>query len=425
MSFRWRLLLGLSLAVLLTASTYGLTGYVTFRNAINRTASETQTKLQQEIIASLDLSVTPPAFSPTPDLRNTLELYGNAKFRLNQNNEPRIEYGGIFPNPGADWRISTIPLNDTYTLELALNNRSNRRALASYVQTSLLALPFALGVAVLLSVLLQRVLLRPLRSLYLATNVLSRQAIPKPVQVPRGNDELTKLAQSFNRMTASLQTFIDRERGFSRYASHELRTPLSNVRLLIDGVRKGVIAESVALPQMEDSVKRIEAIISGLFTLSQPVSMTLEPVLLEPLIKDVLRRVTPANKDRVIFHTGESPIVLGQDDLIQQMITNLLNNALKYSPGKVYIFLLEHSQGVNMTIRDEGAGVPNDKLAKLTEPFFRIDPRKTGSGLGLSLVKHIAEQLRCQLRFQNLNPGFEVTVVFQRVADMHDEDLYA
>ena len=315
MSFRWRLLLGLSLAVLLTASTYGLTGYVTFRNAINRTASETQTKLQQEIIASLDLSVTPPAFSPTPDLRNTLELYGNAKFRLNQNNEPRIEYGGIFPNPGADWRISTIPLNDTYTLELALNNRSNRRALASYVQTSLLALPFALGVAVLLSVLLQRVLLRPLRSLYLATNVLSRQAIPKPVQVPRGNDELTKLAQSFNRMTASLQTFIDRERGFSRYASHELRTPLSNVRLLIDGVRKGVIAESVALPQMEDSVKRIEAIISGLFTLSQPVSMTLEPVLLEPLIKDVLRRVTPANKDRVIFHTGESPIVLGQDDL--------------------------------------------------------------------------------------------------------------
>jgi signal transduction histidine kinase len=250
-----------------------------------------------------------------------------------------------------------------------------------------------------------------MRDLRNATAVLSKQSIPEPVEVPPGNDELSQLAESFNRMTLSLQAFIERERSFTRYASHELRTPLSNLRVLIEGAQKNLFSPEEVWSKLEDNLKRMEGILGGLLTLTRSPKLNPEPVLVDALVQEVIGNLNTILRSRIHYTPSKSsPIALGQDDLVKNVITNLINNGLKYSEGNVAVTVTETKQNVTITISDEGKGVPSEALSKLTEPFFRVDTRKGGLGLGLALVKHIVEAMQGHLELKNLNPGFQATV---------------
>ncbi len=417
MSFRWRLFIGVTLAVLLTAGVYGLLGYLSFKRSLNADESKSADSFKQAVLASLDVSGSRPTFKPNESARAVLEEYSTSRFHILQNGRVVYEFGDKFPEVSSDWLIDRVPLENSYRLELAFNVAENRVALNSYVRTALFALPAALGLAVLLAFILQRVFLRPVRDLTHATNLLSKQAMPEPVAVPAGNDELSQLAESFNRMTLSLQSFIERERSFTRYASHELRTPLSNMRVLVEGMQKGILSPQSAFPQVEETLKRMEGILSGLLTLTRSVTVELEPVMLSNVVQCVLIELPRDLNNRVKIVSTVSPIALGREDLIKQVVSNLISNALKYTDDIVEVKLEETPRHVTIQVRDFGVGVSDEALPKLTEPFFRVDKRKAGLGLGLALVKHIVLSLKGEFSLRNTHPGLGATITLLRAAE--------
>ena len=427
MGFRLRLFLGVSIAVLLSAALYGIFGFIAFKRNLDLDRSESLSSFKQAAISSVDISGQRPTFTFNEMNQAVLEEYSSSRFRVLKNNQTLLEFRGAFPENVTGWLIEKTSLENNYTLEVAFSTGESNEALSNYWRTTLLALPIALGFALLLSFFLQRLLLKPIRDLRNATTVLSRQAIPEPIDVPAGNDELSQLAESFNRMTGSLQAFIERERSFTRYASHELRTPLSNLKVLVEGAQKQLFTPEEVWPKLEDNLKRMEGILSGLLTLTRSPKLNPEPVLLEPLIQEVIGSLATSLGSRVCYQKPKTSLIaLGQDDLIKNIISNLVNNGLKYSQGKVFIEISETKQNVLITVTDQGQGVPLEALAKLTEPFFRIDTRKGGLGLGLALVKHITEAMQGRLELKNLNPGFQA-VVYLPQADLKlsKESLYA
>jgi signal transduction histidine kinase len=410
MSFRLRLFIGVTLAVLLTASVYGLLGYLAFRRSLGADESKSADSFKQAVLASLEVSGSRPTLNLNDSARAVFEAYSTSRFHVLKNGRVAFEFGGKFPQITRDWLMESVALESGYRLELAFNISENRAALNSYVRTALFALPAALGLAVLLAFILQRVFLRPVRDLTRATNLLSKQAMPEPVSVPPGNDELSQLAQSFNRMTLSLQSLIERERSFTRYASHELRTPLSNMRVLIEGMQKGILPPQSVYSQLEETMKRMEGILSGLLTLTRSVTVELEPVVLASTIQRVVSELPQEAKSRVKVISEVSPIVLAREDLVKQVVSNLVSNALKYTGDVVEIKLEEQPDAVRVSVRDFGTGVSETSLVKLTEPFFRVDKRKAGLGLGLALVKHIVLSLKGDFEIRNAHPGLEATV---------------
>jgi signal transduction histidine kinase len=430
MSFRWRLFIGVTLAVLLTAAVYGLLGYWSFRRSLSADESKSADSFKQAALASLDVSGNRPTLNPDASALAVFDEYSTSRFHVLKNGRVVFEFGGKFPEITRDWLMESVPLDNGYRLELAFNVAENRAALNSYVRTVVLALPPALGLAVLLAFILQRVFLRPVRDLTHATNLLSKQAMPEPVTVPPGNDELSQLAESFNRMTLSLQSFIERERSFTRYASHELRTPLSNLRVLIEGMQKGILPTESVYPQVEETMKRMEGILSGLLTLTRSASVELEPVMLSSVLQSVVSDLPGETRNRAKITSTISPIVLGKEDLIKQVVSNLVLNALKYTDDAVEVKLEETQHNVVIHVRDFGAGVSEMALAKLTEPFFRVDKRKAGLGLGLALVKHIVLSLKGEFEIRNAHPGLIATVILLRAAEVSEsrktkETVYA
>ena len=426
MSFRWRLLLGLLVTVLLTAAIYAVSGFLVFQNAQQRSVARDLATYRQAVLTSLDLSGPQPGFAPSEEALAAFETYSNSGFTLWQNGELVLEVGRPLPELlGNEWQVERLELKDGLELQLALNISEDAQALRLYNRTALLALLVALALAALLGWVLQQVLLQPLRALQHGVEQLSAQAFPEPVAVPPGNDELSELARSFNRMTASLQAFLERERSFTRYASHELRTPLSNLKVLSEGLRRGILEPGESWAQIEDNLSRMEAILSGLLNLSRSPQLRPEPIPLEPVLRRALAAVPEHERGRLQLDVRGSPYILGDEELLGRVLSNLIDNALKYSDDSVQLALRSDDGRVRLRLRDYGPGVPENALERLTQPFFRGAARKPGLGLGLALTQHIVNAMEGSMHFENARPGLAVTLEFPelRLPDTNEPPL--
>jgi signal transduction histidine kinase len=412
MSFRWRLLTGLVLVVLLTAGIYGLAGYAVFRVSQDRWAEAALAAFRQAVLGALDLSGERPSFTPSQDARTVLQTYADSGFSLWRGSELLLT--GYRPLPetfSEGWHVEELALGDGYTLQLGLNVSDNARVLATYGRAALLALALALALAVLFGWALHHLLLRPLRALQHGVEQLSAEAFPPPVEIPPGDDELSKLALGFNRMNAALKTFVERERSFTRYASHELRTPLANLKVLSEGLRKGYLSPEETWPQIDASLTRMEGILTGLLNLTRSPDLKPEPLPLEPIARRAAESFSREERERVQLIVQATPCVLGDEELLTRVLANLLGNALKYSAGEVYLRVRTRGDNAVVSVRDFGPGVPEAALEKLSEPFYRLDTRRAGLGLGLALARHIAGAMRGWLEFRVADPGLEVNLV--------------
>lgn len=412
MSFRWRLIIGISLAVLLTASVYGVLGYFIFKRALDAETALGFVDLQQAVTDSISFTNESPVLTPTAELQTILNLH-DAGFRL-QVDDYIILQGGRPLTGDETWQKKITELGG-YRLVLGLNVEEKRSILHYYIRTALFAISFAIAFALLVSLLLQPFLLRPLRELRQGVEQLSNQSIPEPIRVPAGNDELSQLAQTFNRTTTALQGFLERERSFTRYASHELRTPLSNFRALTEGLRKGILTPATTWPQIEETLLRMESILTGLLSLTRSPKLNPEPLSIVAVIQTTLQSLASDERIRVRFEAESRPLVMAQADLLGRVVSNLVGNALKYSDKGIVIQVVEDPTSVTMKVRDFGLGVPREALSKLSEPFFRVNKRVGGLGLGLALVHHITSALGGSVRFLNTSPGLEVSVSLPKV----------
>lgn len=277
----------------------------------------------------------------------------------------------------------------------------------AHLAASLLVLPLM----VLLLHLAVKRSIYPLKEL--ASELSERRAdnlAPVSRAVPQ---EIQTLVDALNRLFARVQTSIEREQRFTSDAAHELRSPLAALKVQAEVLALSDTAEQpYHLQQIQQSLNRAEHLINQLLTLArldpeQGLKNT-APINWERLSSQVLQNTNLSAREKRIRlkreFLAEPPLLQGDDALLQLMLRNLLDNAVRYSPENSEVGLYFHADRIE--VRDQGTGIAPEHLSRIKERFYRpAGQNAQGSGLGLSIAEHIAKLHGLTLKLENRDGG--------------------
>jgi two-component system, OmpR family, sensor histidine kinase MprB len=253
-----------------------------------------------------------------------------------------------------------------------------------------------IGLAAALAAAVATAALRPVRRLTTAAeNVAATGSLTERVDVS-GTDELGRLATRFNEMLAGLEASVGAQRRLVADASHELRTPLTAARTNVDLLREGKLSEEEARHAMDEASVELAALtklVADLVELARGVErqLRIEEVQLDDLVAGIVER-TQVRSPQVRFVTALSPTVVRADPvLLERAVSNLLDNAVKYSPEGAPVEVTV--RGGEVIVADHGPGIAPEDLPRVFDRFYRAAAArsKPGSGLGLAIVREAAE----------------------------------
>jgi histidine kinase len=220
------------------------------------------------------------------------------------------------------------------------------------------------------------------------------------------DDELGDLARNFNRMAEKLHTIETNRIDLIGNVAHELRTPLASMRSLIEGIIDGVLpADFSTYSEVQKELTRLQRLVGDLENLSRAesgqIKLNLQKIDLKELLEQVVRKLQHQFREKQIDLKIEvsEPVLFIRADLerLQQVIINLLGNALQYTPshGTVRIFTERKDNMIVCKVKDDGIGLSEKEIRHIFERFYRVDKSRSrvggGSGIGLTIARHIIE----------------------------------
>lgn len=276
---------------------------------------------------------------------------------------------------------------------------------AAVTEALLVSTIAALISAILVSLFVSRRVVTPIRQMMKASRHIAAGHYRERVKVV-SDDELGQLAQSFNQMAAGLEQTEAMRRELIGNVAHELRTPLSTIKGYMEGLMDGVLPpEPATYQQVYREADRLQRLVSDLQELSQveagAFELDCQPINMAELIQHTVTRLRPQFEEkRVTLKVdlpAELPQVRADEDRINQVLINLIGNALQYTPsgGTVIVTAAKHPQKLWVTISDTGIGIATEHLPHLFTRFYRVDKSRSraggGSGIGLTITKHLIE----------------------------------
>ena len=280
------------------------------------------------------------------------------------------------------------------------------------------AVPSVLVFATLLARFLARRALKPISKIIkTARDIGQGQELSQRIPVFKVQDELGQLALTFNEMMDRLENSFAQMRQFSSDASHELRTPLTVLQgqneLVLSKPRDPKEYQEVIISNLEE-IKYMSKVLEDLFVLSRSdenqILLNCKPMNLSDLVEEVCRHAEVLAEDKdisIVIAFLEAVKINGDEVRLRQMIWNILHNAIKYTQpgGELKVSLLEESGFALLSIQDTGIGIPEKDLLSIFDRFYRVDKARSkdegGSGLGLSICKHIAEAHKGEIEVES------------------------
>ena len=320
--------------------------------------------------------------------------------------------GAIFTNrgsvPGLDEPSRIFATHVTrrgrrLVLVVGITREDRAETLRSLRDELLIAGPIALLLATLAGYGLAGLALRPVESMRRRAAAISAERPGERLPVPQTRDEVERLGETLNAMLARLEAALERERTFVADAGHELRTPLALLRTELElALRHGEGVEELrqALRRSSEEVDRLTQLAEALLLIarSDQGQLGLRLELLEPadLLDSIATRFEwrASEAARAISTSAEPGIELHADRMrLEQALGNLVDNALRHGDGEVSLSARSHDGMIEFHVRDQGAGFPPGFIADAFTRFARPDQSRSGvgSGLGLSIVRTIAE----------------------------------
>ena len=264
-----------------------------------------------------------------------------------------------------------------------------------------------------------------------------REGDLSPITAIRVPEELQPLTDAFNSMLMRMQRNMDGQRRFISDAAHQMRTPLTGLKMQAQlAVREEDPKQlRYALQNISTSVDRASHLVNQLLSLaraeaSELSAQVMEPLDLERLLHEIVGEWVMAARERLIdigFEASGGVPILGNVFLLREMINNLLDNALRYTPegGFVTARVSRNSDMVVLEIEDSGIGISSEDASRVFDRFYRAEGTGVeGSGLGLAIVREIAQLHRAEVslspheadEFGNRAPGSIACVVFTAYA---------
>lgn len=315
-------------------------------------------------------------------------------------------------------------------------------------------------VAIILALIYSNMISKPLVTLTLVANKMANMDFSVICSTER-EDEIGSLAHSLNMLSNNLhnalvdlkdknkklENDIERERQletmrkeFTANVSHELKTPIGIIEGYAEGIKDGIVTGDDAdlyLETIIDEAKKMSVLVTNMLELSKLESGTAKPNFedfnINRLISKIIKKHEPefeAHKFNVNF-TSSNPYSYVYADAFQmeQVFTNLITNAIKYTPpgNDININITEGLDKFRLSVQNMGTSIPESEINKLFDKFYRIDKsrertQRNSTGLGLSIVKNILNLHNSEFNIRNIDGGVEFYFYLDKIVHNEDED---
>jgi signal transduction histidine kinase len=340
----------------------------------------------------------------TSSAKKSVLPFPNRKFLLRSIPYARDEKGSLWL-----YSIQQLPDN-TYLVVASPRPRISivkvftEDFLPLFLQSGLLALLLSLVVAFFFA----RWIADPLQTVVVAARQMPSAEI-KPVE-PHGPHEVQELTRAFNSMIVRTQASQKSQREFVANVSHELKTPLTSVQgfaqAILDGTADTNESRQQAAQVIYDESARMHRMVLDLLDLARldagTADLTMSPVNISALLNAIVEKFTPQSKragvNIKVEASDQLPNLNADGDRLAQVFTNLVDNALKFTPrgGSISMRVSVVNDEMQVTVSDTGAGIPAEALTHIFDRFYQADPsrgggEKHGAGLGLAIAREIAQ----------------------------------
>ena len=298
---------------------------------------------------------------------------------------------------------------------------------AGFNETLLYAIIAAVVVAMGVSIFFSRGVVAPLRAMTDASQRIAAGHYDERVQI-RGDDELAQLGERFNQMAEKLEQVESMRRRLIGDVSHELRTPLTAIKGSMKGLMDGILpATHETYQQIHTEADRLNRLVDDLQELSRVEAgsyhLDVRPVDVSALAQTVAKRLSLQFESKRISLDLELAAgltrVQADEDRAVQVLTNLVGNALQYTPenGKVIISAKQLIDEVQIAVKDSGIGIPSEHLAHIFDRFYRVDKSRSrhaggGSGIGLTIARALVEAMGGRIWVESGGEGQGSTFTF-------------
>jgi signal transduction histidine kinase len=286
-----------------------------------------------------------------------------------------------------------------------------------------------IGVVIALLVMpVSRVISKPINELRHSAQRIAEGDLSHRATVKK-RDEIGKLGRAFNHMADRLEKMIRGGRELTAHISHELRTPLARIRIAEEMLREKLEQQNHKdltryLNEIQEDVEELDALIGRILMLSKldlkEKPLSFQPVNPVDLMEGILKRVTPTLEQRNLHLTTDfsfEPPLWGDADALQTIFSNLLENAVKYSPsgGRVSVEMKAAGDDMEVVVTNTADKIADEDMQKLFEPFHRVGTKKeAGFGLGLAIAKKSVEAHGGSIEAFNAEEGFRIRMRLPR-----------
>ncbi|MBC8171981.1 MAG: HAMP domain-containing histidine kinase [Anaerolineae bacterium] len=309
---------------------------------------------------------------------------------------------------GATWRVRTSPMMDAQgqfvgNIQVAGSLEMVNRATKELLTVMLISCALTIAGSALLSMWLAKRLIQPIEDItFAAARVATTKDLATRLKWQGPMDEIGHLTSVFNHMMARLEHLFTVQQRFVADVSHELRTPLTAISGNLDLIKRyGMDPDS--LEAITDETERMKRLVNDLLLLARAdygaLTVELTPIELDSVLLDVFRQGRGLTQNRQLelkIRHIEPLKINGNIDRLKQMLLNLLDNALKFTPdgGSITLSLHRNVNEAVIEVVDTGAGIAPDDLSRIFDRFYQSDPSRThsssaGFGLGLSIAHWI------------------------------------
>ena len=314
-------------------------------------------------------------------------------------------------------------------------------------------------ISIILALIYSNLISKPLVTLTYVANKMSNMDFSAICETNR-EDEIGSLAKSLNFLSKNLhaalidlqkknkklETDIEKERQldnmrkeFTANVSHELKTPIGIIEGYAEGLKDGIVSGEDAQMYLEtiiDESKKMSILVSNMLELSKLESGTTKPNLegfnINRLITKVLKKHKPdfeENNFNINFNSSTPYSYVYADPFqMEQVLTNLITNAIKYTPPKndINVSIEEGLDKFKISVQNMGITIPEKEIGKLFDKFYRLDKsrertQKNSTGIGLSIVKNILKLHNSEFNLQNINGGVEFFFYLEKIVSPEDE----
>ena len=344
-----------------------------------------------------------------------------------------------FKDPGAGGRVfqaraRVFILQDGLHLLVGRDTRELKATQQLITRALLWGVAITLALALLGGVVMSRGMLRRIELINQTSRDIMAGDLSRRIPIRGSGDELDQLAGNLNSMIDEIERLMDGIRHVSDNIAHDLRTPLTRLRNRLEQLQIDLEDGSPYREQVEQGITEADQLLATFAALLRIARIEagghtakFKPVELAELTRDAAELYEALAEDknlRFSAHIEDGISLDGDRDLLFQALTNLLDNAIKYTPagGTVALELKRSGSTADIAISDSGRGIAEAERDKVVQRFYRLESSRStpGSGLGLSLVKAVARLHRATLLLEDNAPGLKATLRLTLAANRED-----